>query len=332
MSDLTSIFAQQNPMVGAVWAGEQRAINERNELMKNQELAQTIQKMQQEAAQSAQMNPLKLEHQRHVNSGLEYGLPGIQAESQKKVLDTQEAQQTSGNRVAADNSKNRLQVLGDSIKQGQMVDGVLTKATAEIESLPPMLRASRMREIAQEHGLDVNNPRTMQIIQQASRNPQILLQIKQKVAQKMTEMQPEYIKELMKEQEATKRNTATTNATRYAAEKSAESRMAVAASKAAGAGDDILKRVKEGRVSPANAATQFELLAALSESEADRAKYNRLAETFNKLALQLNPKPQNPDLGAAGIPTAQPPTPVAGQGGPQKPKGTGTAADPIVLE
>lgn len=333
MADNLAQMMTQSPLVGSAMFGQREAMAQQQEEMKRQELAQTIAKMQQEYAHTQQMNPLKVENQGLQNRGLQAELPGKTADAQRRVLETEEFGRTSEGRVGATNSGNRLKMLGDGIKQGQMIDGVVTQALSEIESIPAPARMARLREIAMDHQVDVNNPQVQRILAAAAQNPAILMQIKQKTAQRMAQMTPEYQREWMKEQEANKRNKETTNAQRYVADKGAESRVAAASARGKATGNDILTRLKEGRVSPANAAAQFEVLAAMSEDERERAQFSKLAETMNKLALQLNPKPQSADLGAVGITSAQPPAPVAGQAGKaNKPKGTGTADDPIVLE
>lgn len=330
MADNLAQMMTQSPLVGSAMFGQREAMAQQQEEMKRQELAQTIAKMQQEYAHTQQMNPLKVENQGLQNRGLQAELPGKTADAQRRVLETEEFGRTSEGRVGATNSGNRLKMLGDGIKQGQMIDGVVTQALSEIESIPAPARMARLREIAMDHQVDVNNPQVQRILAAAAQNPAILMQIKQKTAQRMAQMTPEYQRELMKEENANKRNKETTNAQRYVADKGAMSRIEVARAKTNSVKLHVLDAVRAGKLK-ANEVPAAYRAQAQSEKDPDVREWllNEAGLAEQALLNRGNARAQ-PGITEDGKIVKE--TPPNVYDNKSKPKGTGTADDPIVLE
>jgi hypothetical protein len=315
------------PITAAGFMGDEHVARQAESGVNQQKGLVDIMRMQQEMEHNAQMNPLRAKHLGAQTEGLVLG-------NRKAGMENDVYGRTMESTIDATNTGNRVKGVEAKVKEVTMMQGLAEQAAHRFGGIQnPMERTIATAEFFKQNGFDPQtNPSIGKLI---TADPQQLLASAAKMNKWIAENSPEFHAQAAKDAEALKRTKYTADASerssKYSADKSAEARIAAAASKAKNTSNDILQRLKEGRVSPANAAAQFEVLAAMAENDMDREKFNRLAETMNKLALQMRPNPQNPDLAAAGITPAQPPAPVAGQGG-RKPQGSGTKDDPIKLD
>lgn len=330
MADLRSLM-EIAPTTGGFFTGQQIASDAASSRLKDLETQADIAAKNQTFGFNEQNNPLKLQHAGLQNQGLQEGLAGITADSTRKGVEARVAQGTEASTIAEANSKSRFDVMKRRMDEGKMYTDFFGSTAQEIQQVPPMQRAAYLRQKAAQHGINPDDPEVQSLFQQASQNPQVLFNAFQKSRQTLAQLTPEFIREQMKEQEATKRNAATNASHEKISKTSAEARVAAVKAKLDGSGDDLFKRYKEGRVSPANAAGMFQLHAELEDDPDKKALYLKMARLADEQALRLKREGAagRPDAAAMGIETVPPQKPVMGQGDGPPP---GSAQNPIKLD
>lgn len=185
MPNLNNLF-NVAPTTASFFSGQQMANQNASEQLRNQELAQTIAKMQQEQEFAAKNNPLKLEHQRLVNQGL-----GIGNETSSLTNDFTRGTQAS--KIGATNAENHGKISKEQFDEASRVANVFTKGAYEVEGMPTLQRATRLSEIARQHGYNPQDPVISRFIQMGSDNPRGLIDMQTRMMQDAARNNPQYM-------------------------------------------------------------------------------------------------------------------------------------------
>lgn len=170
MSDLSDLM-QIAPATGAYFIGQNQGNQVAMDQLRQQELAQIVQKMQQEYDFNTQNNPLRLQNQDLTNQGLQAGLPGIAAESQIRQQTAAKGAATLQSDIAAANSNNQNTVSENQYKNVVRARDTMLQAGPMLDAIPAPLRAGAFVAHLQNSGVNINSPDIQQIIQMAQQNP-----------------------------------------------------------------------------------------------------------------------------------------------------------------
>lgn len=339
-SGLAAYFAGQNQTNGII-----------DNQYKRQQLAQQMMIEQQKAEQEAQMNPLKLEHQRLANTGTDLAnqttsaqLPGVSAQSKKHVLDLDTATRTQQSNIDTTLSNNENTQGDNKEKSVERARKVLLDAGAQLEGVPAPFRAAAFRQLMEEGGVKPDHPLTQQFLEAAQKDPKGFPKIISNYAERLG-AQAEAMSPAARSAKAVAGIQANAHiqganiaadASRYATDKSFEAKQATLNSK--NKAKDILEQVKSGALSTDKAMAASIANYQLSSTEGDQQFWKGMVEMLSNAAAN---KAQGKDDGTLGISvdeqgnvrlTPRTRTPIIPGQGPAKPKGTGTAADPIKLD
>jgi hypothetical protein len=184
MSDLSSLMSIA-PTTAAGFMGINQAQGEQMNSMKMRELADLIAQRQAAAQQDQQMNPLKMEHQRLQNQGLEAGLGSISAKSQTDQLNLGALQQTQPSGIEATISGNRQKVQEDKSKDNQRLQDFWMKIGPQLKAVQGPLRGKFVMSEMQRQGLDPNAQISQMFMQALQNSPDQFLAVLEQMSNDM---------------------------------------------------------------------------------------------------------------------------------------------------
>lgn len=342
MSDLSQLM-QIAPGSAAYMMGQNQGNNVALDNLRQQELAQIIQKYQLDNQKSSAMNPLLVDHQRLQNQGLEAGLPGITADSMTKQQAAQKGAATLDTDIAATNSKNQETVDDNNYKHFVRTRDTMIQAAPLLSQTPAPLRAQVFLQHIKDAGMNTDAPGVQKMIKAVQDNPdaapQFLTQYADMLGKQAILMNP-----TARVAEEGHRLTAGATvqsakihaeATKEAARIASEGRVQAARQRAEAVAS-LETSIAKG-MPPERAAVAAKLKADQSETAEERIFWQRKADEYEALAVRLKGASHEgePNLttDANGNVSITPKTVQPALGGKQsKPKGTGTKDDPIVLK
>lgn len=325
MNNLGDLF-QVAPTTAGFMLGGQIADDRKTAEMQRQSTLQDIMAKQQAYDQNTQMNPLLVEKQRTLNQG--YGL-----ENESKTMENRKTRETLDSTISSTNSKNSLDDMQNHIKKAAATEEFFNKAADQLKYLPPAVRSSWLSQAMNDNGIDPRNPQVQQLVMQASQNPALLSQHATAIAQERAARSADYIK-AMAEKDAEGRNQLANTrehnkGSKEVAEINQRGRVQAASIRAGKTVQDIQTLVLQGKIKLPEMPAAFEQAARMAQDPEERDYLLEQARKANQMLLdRVNARP-NSTVKDGEIQTN---TTGPVYGGPAKPKGSGTADDPIVLE
>jgi hypothetical protein len=306
MSDLTSLM-DMSPGVGAFYIGQNQANNVAQDQLRQQELAQIIQKYQIANQQDQAMNPLKLTEQGLMNQGLQADLPGKVAKAQQEQTTATKGQATLESDIAAAKSNNAETVSKNQYSDYVRARDVMLQAGPMLANVPAPMRAQAFLDHIKANHMDPNSPSIQQFIAQAQRDPagfpQYIAGVADKLGAQAVAMNPE----ARVQQEGHRLSAGATveaaklhsNATVEAARIGAQGRVDAVFARQQVA-NDIDQDFLHGKNTAEQSATKASYLAqkALRANNNDDYQYfQAMANRYEKLAMQLKDAQHNGQMG-----------------------------------
>lgn len=197
MADLSQLMGIA-PNTAAFMMGQNQAQSRESERLRQQELAETIAKMQAEASLAQQMNPLKVEQQRLANQTTQAGLPGVEADSALRQLKARLGQGTIESDISAGVSQNQEQVSKNQESQRARVGKAFLQLAPELDTIPnlPGQRAARIRTfLTQELGMPESHPQYTRLMDVVKNTPSAdLSKVLTNIGASLARQDPGYIK------------------------------------------------------------------------------------------------------------------------------------------
>jgi hypothetical protein len=276
---------QVSPITAAGMMGSDNALDTQ---MTQQKLADLIQAH----AQADQMNPLLLDKQRLANQTTEAELPGVVADSGKKGVDYQIAQQTMSGTIQGTNAKNQLEVLKQQDAQREQFQNILMEGASALQGVAGPMQGTALRAYLQQNGINPDTPIAQSWISNAvnSGNASGWLQARAGELAKIRAQQNPTAYAHMYGSDATSSATvqaanAHAGATRYAADRAYDARTEVQAAK----NEAIMARQQTAKTYQQQAI----MLDNAAEAEPDPNKKLLLkarAKRYRDAALQITPQ------------------------------------------
>ena len=336
MSDLSQLMTIA-PTTGAGFTGINQRNQEQMDMLRQRELAELIQQRAQEAQQSAQMNPLKLQNQQLVNQGLQEGIGSISAKAAQDKLNARKATATYDSDVATAISDNENKRGKNAEDARERATKFLLQAGPELEAQPVPLRAAAFKAMVEQAGMNVNNQQIQNMMLLAQQNPggfpSAIAAYAEKLGAQAEAMSPtaRSAKSVAKiNRDSAERVADGNNKTQLeVANIQAKSRVTAAESRGKKA-QDLLTHAKQGGFKTyESAAVGFKILADLAEDEDEKAKYLKAAQQFEAAVKEKPNTGAKPDLNELGVPVRKA---VSSFDEPKRTRGTGTKDDPIKLD
>jgi hypothetical protein len=209
MSDLASLM-KIAPGTASFMMGQNQAQTRESEALKQRELQGIIEERLNKMRIDQDMAPLKQEHQRLQNSGLQEGLAGITATSRKLGTEADLANATYGSDVASKVSTNETTVTKNNSDQLTKVADAFGKMGAMLENEPEPTRAAKFRSMM-EQGLG-NSPQAQQLYGTFSQVPSAKLPAALRaMAEQLAKQSPAYTQAMDVEAQQGKNRLAVTD-------------------------------------------------------------------------------------------------------------------------
>lgn len=188
MADLASLM-KVAPITGAGFIGAQQSQERLSEALKQQELQQTIAKMQQEREQSSQMNPLLLQKQQLLNQTMQAELPGILEKLKESQLKNKATEGTLDTTIAATNAENNNKMDKEKYDQMGRMSQAFINMAPELEQVPAPARLSYMTGKLKSFGIDPNHPFVQSLTTKLGQNPDAMPDTLYKIGSRMGQVQ-----------------------------------------------------------------------------------------------------------------------------------------------
>jgi hypothetical protein len=283
MSDLAALL-NVAPGSAGFMMGQNQALNRESHQSKQQEIAATLQKLQQELMQNQDMHPLKMEYQRLLNSGVPISQAHTQAQTDELGLKNTESRATMDTRIGEIKRKAAHGAANDSMNLGTAFSKYMIDTAGYLDTMPPMMRGKGFMDRIQSSGMPMDNPLAQQWMEMVKNTPPESLPKKLRdMATALAQQEPGYIKEMDKEklqQEGQTKREGMRNATTLESTRiTANSRLEVAQAKARKLGADAVGLANTKRFEEA----LNKILIAESDPEVDEATLKRLGELKAKI-------------------------------------------------
>lgn len=201
MAGLDSLF-QVAPQSAAFELGINQAQDRQTNALKQQELAQLLQKLKMEMEQTQQKHPLELERQRLLNQTTQAQLPGITAKSGQEVLKLSGDTEMYQDNLDTDKSKNRAARVGneatiqDKLYKSFKDAAVFTSGTEPY----PGAHAAAIHQAVSGLGVPEESPLVQHMMSQISNaGPRGVSGVLNEWAEKVKNSDPKHLGEMQKQ-------------------------------------------------------------------------------------------------------------------------------------
>lgn len=263
MADLSQLF-QYAPTTAGAFLGQQISLDNTKGRLANDTLAQQLQLEAAKEAREQEMFPLRKSNLDLQNQGLGAELPGKTADSRKKKLDADLAEQTFDSNKQATLSKNATQITKDQYEQAENASKTLMTIGDQLSGMPPMLRKQHLDQVITDMKMNPNSP-LVQMMRQMDPNklPDFTKQLSKRIGDQLLTMNPGaraqmYSADVQASASRYHSDKAAESA-KYVADKNAEAKVMVANTKAKVL--DLEELVLAGKMAPERAAIAAKLQA-----------------------------------------------------------------------
>lgn len=206
---LPSSYMQMAPFMAALSQGQQRRREQETHQSKQQELMAVLEGLRQQNMERQQMMPHNLTQADLRNQTTLAQLPGVQADSQAKVMSNQYTQATQPSKITADIATNEAAPGKIESEKFKRASEALMQMSDMIDQIPAGLqRTTAIGEILSKQGAGPDTPHGKFFAELVRAVPsEQIPQALRNAARKFAERQPEYIKTM--DQEAVQQAGAT---------------------------------------------------------------------------------------------------------------------------
>lgn len=234
---LDTLFNNLGPATAGYMTGQREALGRQQEMLSQLSTLSALAKESQAYGQNEKMNPLLVQNQGLVNQGLEAGLPGITADSARKGVDARVAAGTELSTIASGNSSNQTKILGNQLHDAQAAAELTQQLSQVLMQTPAPARHSVAMQWMDQHGVS-NNPafapyKDMVLNTSPVQMPQRLASMSQSIRDWSNQNQNQYLVEAMKMAGHERIGAAANASHERVAKTMADSRIELAANKAA---------------------------------------------------------------------------------------------------
>lgn len=303
MADLSALFNYAPTTAGAL-VGQQQAMDTQSQGLEQQKLQQLIEGMKQDQAQSAAMNPLRVQELQQKNRGT--------------GLANDLTQATQDSTIGATNAGNSLKISSDNVKQAQQAASMFSSWAGILDATPdePGARPAKMMELLKSANMDPNSPQVAPLLKVFSQTPSAKLpQTLRTIGDDLVHHSAAYMQandvENTRAAAVTQSATTHANATVQAATISADAKRDVQG----------LKNSQKDGLNQLVAAKNFQGAAtmaeafALSETDPDRKQalhaFAARMAAADQAARAAGATANKPDINSLGIQTVPPNNPLA---------------------
>ena len=292
MSDLASLL-KYAPGSAGFMIGQNNGQARQSEYIKQQELKQLIAQRMSEEQRKQQMAPLDMQKAQLGIDGLRAGLPGIEADSLLKTLNSQFTQATQPQAIEAKKSAFDTQVDKDKHDVADRFQKWTRETVVSLEGVPPPARKAALIERMQASKMNPNNPMAQRMLAELDQKdpatwPDYFMKMSDKLGKMAAQQNPAYRSSVENNQrDVAERRYATdvrSRDSRYQTDESNRVRLEIAKT----------KNMKDGQTASSiatklgyeKAATYATFKAMEAETEEEKAMWEGKAQQFQEAHLR----------------------------------------------